>query len=52
VATNPDLRVLLVTGQPDAVAPYGTTKSAMPYVLKPFTAQTLVGKVREVLGVA
>jgi nitrogen-specific signal transduction histidine kinase len=52
VASIPDLRVLLVTGQDDALALDEPAATEMPYLLKPFTPHTLVVKVREVLGAA
>jgi CheY-like chemotaxis protein len=52
VASNPELRVLLVTGQDDALALEEPASTEMPYLLKPFTPHSLVVKVREVLGAA
>jgi CheY-like chemotaxis protein len=49
-AERPGLRVLFMSGYTDdAVVRQGVLEEGIPYLQKPFTAETLAGKVREVL---
>jgi two-component system cell cycle sensor histidine kinase/response regulator CckA len=49
-SSDPDLKVLFTSGYTDdAIAPYGVLDPGVAFLPKPFTAATLIGKVRELL---
>ena len=51
LARTPDLRVVLMTGHaPELTAQLDLRDSPIPVLLKPFTAEELLGKVRETLA--
>jgi two-component system cell cycle sensor histidine kinase/response regulator CckA len=49
-SSDPDLKVLFTSGYTDdAIAQYGVLDPGVAFLPKPFTAATLIGKVRELL---
>ncbi len=51
VASRPDVRVLFMSGYTDdAIAHHGVLEVGLDYLPKPFTIESLTGKVREVLA--
>jgi PAS domain S-box-containing protein len=47
---RPEMKVLFMSGYTeDAIVHHGVLESAMPYIQKPFTPESLVGKIREAL---
>ena len=49
-ATHPALRAIFISGYPEkTLARYGLTAGQMSYLPKPFSAECLLGKVRQVL---
>jgi DNA-binding NtrC family response regulator len=50
-AQRPDLRVLFTSGYTDeAIAQHGVLEPGVHFLPKPYSAQTLAGKLRDVLG--
>jgi PAS domain S-box-containing protein len=49
--TRPDMKVLFMSGYPDdSIVRHGVLPADLAYVQKPITPDSLIGKVREVLG--
>jgi two-component system, cell cycle sensor histidine kinase and response regulator CckA len=49
-AARPDLKAIFISGYPEnTVTRYGLTASQISYLPKPFSAESLLGKVRQVL---
>lgn len=48
-AARPAVKILFISGYANSVTKYGLTTGQMAYLPKPFSAESLLGKVREVL---
>lgn len=48
-AARPAVRILFISGYANSVTKYGLTTGQMAYLPKPFSAESLLGKVKEVL---
>jgi DNA-binding response OmpR family regulator len=48
-ASRPAVKILFISGYGNSITKYGLTIGQMAYLPKPFSAESLLGKVREVL---